>query len=167
MFSNSPHSWHPCRPPAGSGWCCGVRCEQPDEAECGGEFGSSWDLGERSPTCTPPAGQQKPSDHSSGFTLKNSSSLHLIISGMIKMFSWFWLVHLQLHSFSLHQTSAHLYILMQLPPQGFPFIIMQKENHSTAVINYSFTLSLTWMVRLQLQLSRENTWLYLNISRPL
>lgn len=29
-----PRSLRPCRPQAESGWCCGVRCGQPGEAEC-------------------------------------------------------------------------------------------------------------------------------------
>lgn len=64
------------------------------------------------------------------------------------------------------------YISMQqeLPPQGFPFIIMQRkerrENYCVAFINYSFTqTNLYGLTAITHHLSRKNLWLHLNISR--
>lgn len=64
------------------------------------------------------------------------------------------------------------YISMQqeLPPQGFPFIIMQRkerrENYRVAFINYSFTqTNLYGLTAITHHLSRKNLWLHLNISR--
>lgn len=62
IFFLLPRSWHPCRPPAGSGRCCGVRSVLPGEAGCAGDSGRSWGWGECLSACTPPAHKRMPSD---------------------------------------------------------------------------------------------------------
>lgn len=63
FFFFLPRSWRPCRPPAGSARCCGVRSAPPGEAGCASDSGRPWGWGGCLSACTPPARESIPNTH--------------------------------------------------------------------------------------------------------